>query len=141
MKLLRLRNVDRAITNQIGVLVQQLSKRYPNPSAKLLQRIVKNPDYELWVMRDGKHIIGMGTLIVVSMTIGVSALLEDIVVDERYQGKGLGKAIIKKLITRAQAHKAQHIDFTSNPKRTSAHSLYLKFGFEQRDTNVYRLKL
>ncbi len=137
----QLREIDASVAEDIGILVGQLSPNFQPPSQEILKRIVGNPDYELWVVRDGKRIVGMGTLITLVMTIGITAFFEDIIVHDEYRGSGFGKAIMAKLIERAKACGASHIDLTSNPKRTAANAFYKKFGFEMRETNVYRLKL
>jgi ribosomal protein S18 acetylase RimI-like enzyme len=36
---------------------------------------------------------------------------------------------------------AQKVDLSSSPWREAANNLYLKLGFEKRDTNMYRLYL
>jgi hypothetical protein len=36
---------------------------------------------------------------------------------------------------------AQVLDLTSNPARIQANALYLRLGFQQWQTNVYRLEL
>jgi ribosomal protein S18 acetylase RimI-like enzyme len=68
-------------------------------------------------------------------------IIDYVVVDERHEGKGVGKMIMHALINDARALKLHHIDLTSKPSRERANKLYPKLGFELRETNVYRLKL
>ena len=70
-----------------------------------------------------------------------SAWVEDVVIHPKHQGKGLGKKIMKHVIEKAKKKGVKHLDLTSSPRRVAANKLYKKFGFEPRDTNVYRRKL
>lgn len=125
----------------IHALVHQLSERLPKCSIKLLRKIVADRNVELWVARDGNRIIGMGTLAVVIIPEGERAQVEDVVVDEKYRGQGLGEKLSKKLIARARARKISSITLSSRSSRVVANKLYQKLGFSIKETNVYRLNL
>jgi len=125
----------------INNLVYQLSERLPKCSMDLLTKIVADKNTELWVARDGEDIVGMGTLIVALLPEGERAQIEDIVVDEKYRGKGLGEELSRKLIARAKDRKIPSITLSSRTERTAANKLYQKLGFVQWPTNVYKLKL
>jgi ribosomal protein S18 acetylase RimI-like enzyme len=45
------------------------------------------------------------------------------------------------MVARARGLGCRTIDLTSRPSREAANRLYQREGFEQRDTNVYRLTL
>ncbi len=125
---------------EINALVHQLSERLPKCSIKLLKKIVADRNVELWVARDGDRIIGMGTLAIVVIPEGERAQIEDVVIDERYRGRGLGKQLSKKLIARGRARKISSITLSSRSDRMAANKLYKKLGFSHWATNVYRLK-
>ena len=139
IEVVRLEEANGIVLHQINALLSQVSTR-GSVSLVLLGKVVNGHDSELWIIRDGEHIIGMATLIGVYTLSGLRVHVDLIVVDERYRGKGLGRAIMEKLIERAKVRKAVAMDLTSNPTREAANALYLKLGFEQRETNVYRLK-
>jgi len=44
-------------------------------------------------------------------------------------------------IALARKASSRTVDLTSNPKREGANRLYVRCGFVQRDTNVYRFSL
>jgi len=48
---------------------------------------------------------------------------------------------MREAIRIAEAHKARTVDLTSRPSREAANRLYLKVGFEKRETNVYRYQI
>ncbi len=64
------------------------------------------------VARDGSELIGMGRAI----SDGVSdAYIQDVMVHSDYRGRGIGKAIIAKLLEHLQANKLQWIGLISEP--------------------------
>lgn len=83
-------------------------------------------------------IVGVLTLLVFPIPTGIRAWIEDVVVDAAYRGRGVGKALVAAAITRGSSLGAKTIDLTSRPSRVEANSLYLRMGFLQRETNVYR---
>jgi ribosomal protein S18 acetylase RimI-like enzyme len=125
----------------INALLRQLSAGDKTCSLVTLKRILGNENIEVWIVRSDKRIIGMGTPVETPMFSGSSGDIEDIVVDERYRGQGLGSKITKKLIARAKARGCRHAELTSRPSRVAANNLYKKLGFTIRKTNVYRLGL
>ena len=86
-------------------------------------------------------IVGMATLVPVVQLFGRFGHIEDVAVEEQSQGRGIGTALLNGLIAEAKRLRLQHLDLTSRPTREEANRLYLKVGFERRDTNCYRLKL
>ena len=55
--------------------------------------------------------------------------------------RGIGSALTNAAVERARAEGAKTVDLTSRPSREAANRLYLRNGFEVRDTNVYRFTL
>ena len=139
--IVQLTSADEKACADINALLRQLSERIPPCSTELLQQIVGSPVLELWVVREGTTIVGMGELAITLKPEGVIAQIEDVIVDETQRGKGFGKKISEKLIERARARGARVIQLSSNPSRTAANQLYQKLGFELHETNVYRLML
>jgi ribosomal protein S18 acetylase RimI-like enzyme len=85
-------------------------------------------------------IVGMLTLVMFRLPTGVRAWIEDVVVDTRRRGQGIGEALTQAAIELAVAGGARTVDLTSRPSREAANRLYQRMGFEQRDTNVYRFR-
>ena len=86
----------------------------------------------------GGRIVGSLTLAVFRIPTGLRAWIEDVVVDGEARGKGVGEALNRAAIERAQALGARTVDLTSRPSREAANRLYRRIGFVQRETNVYR---
>lgn len=87
-------------------------------------------------------LVGMTTLLMsYKLASARFALIEDVVVDERWRGHGIGEALMQSAIDHARHAEASFIDLSSNPKREAANRLYCRLGFEIRQSNFYRLKL
>jgi ribosomal protein S18 acetylase RimI-like enzyme len=131
-------SVDDDLVTAVGALVPQLSSSSPPPDADALRRIVASPDATLFVARAGDRIVGMLTLVTFEIPTAVRAWIEDVVVDERARGQGVAAALVQAALDRAAEVGARTVDLTSRPDREAANRLYLRMGFEQRITNVYR---
>ncbi len=125
-------------------LIPQLSSSSPPPGPDELAAMVRSEASTVLVARDcgpDGAIIGSLTLAVFRIPTGVRAWIEDVVVDESARGRGVGEALSQVALDRARAAGARTVELTSRPSREAANRLYLRLGFEVRDTNVYRLKI
>ncbi len=121
-------------------LVPQLSRNAAVPTEAELAEIVTSPATVLFVARDRStgEIIGTLTLALFRIPTGVRAWIEDVVVAESGRRRGVGEALTRAAIDRAEAAGARTVDLTSRASREAANRLYRRVGFQQRDTNVYR---
>ena len=86
-------------------------------------------------------IFGMLSLAIFEIPTGVRAWIEDVVVDEAARGQGAGLKLVEAALEQAKKVGARTVDLTSRPSREAANRLYRRAGFEQRETNVYRVPL
>jgi ribosomal protein S18 acetylase RimI-like enzyme len=131
--------MDREIYDAIESLVPQLSPASPLPSYDQLAEIVASPATRLFVARDAasRRIVGMLTLVTFRIPTGLRARIEDVVVDSKARGGGIGKELCLAAIQAARELGAAGVDLTSHPKREAANRLYRSLGFTIRETNVY----
>ena len=88
------------------------------------------------------HIAGFGSLIRhIVPSKGEVGRIEDMIVDEKYRGKGIGRAIMKELIAIANEENVAQLNLTSSPLRVAAQSLYESLGFTKGSTDVFYLRL
>ncbi|KAI9021435.1 acyl-CoA N-acyltransferase [Phycomyces nitens] len=122
---------------EITQLVKQLS---PSASGENVTRSLESTLNRIVIARDSHDntIIGIATLVTTHCMTGLRAHVEDVVVDEAWRGKGVGKALLSKVIEISQSLHTKTLDLTSRPEREAANGLYRKLGFVQRETNVYR---
>ena len=141
---LKAANVHKQMAIDINNLLRQLlhdPTTYRAISISALKKIVGEKSMIVLVALDNKHIIGIGMLQLVNKFRGRYAYVEDMMVDENYRGKGIGTTITKKLIELARKKAVTTIELSTRPSRVAANKLYQKLGFQQKETNVYRLKL
>ena len=125
---------------EINALLKQLSKRAKNLSKNDLVRKLRKPIFWL-IALDGKKTVGMATICFREPPVDKIGTIEGVIVDQIYQGRGIGKILNKMLIEEAKKRKSDHIELTSKPKRKSANALYKKLGFKKPKTNYLRLYL
>lgn len=135
--------VDDELIAAFDRLTPQLSSSSPAPGADELAAIVSSPATVLFVARDidSGEIVGTLTLALFRIPTGLRAWIEDVVVDDSVRGKGVGAALTETAMDRARREGAKTVDLTSRPSREAANRLYKRVGFEQRETNVYRVTL
>lgn len=133
---------DAALLVAMERLVPQLSSSAPAPSATDLEDVVTSPATALFVARDASGVIvGCLTIAVFRVPTGVRAWIEDVVVDRGERGRGVGEALVRAALDLAEEGRARTVDLTSRPDREEANRLYVRLGFEQRQTNVFRYQL
>jgi GNAT superfamily N-acetyltransferase len=86
-------------------------------------------------------IIGVASLVPIYTPRGVTGRIEDVVVDEKCRGQGIGYQLTKRLLEQAKTMGMKTVHLTSNPKRKKANKLYNEMGFEQHGTNNYRFHI
>ena len=133
--------VDDDLCAAVDRLVPQLSRSSPPPGRAVLERIVGDGATTLFVARDGDVVVGMLTLATFQIPTGVRAWIEDVVVDDEARGAGVAAALVRAALNRSGELGARTVDLTSRPDREAANRLYLRLGFETRQTNVYRKTL
>lgn len=121
-------------------MIPQLSRSAAQMGMADLEKLLESESVNFFAAIDTEigKIVGVLTLLVFPIPTGIRAWIEDVVVDAAYRGRGVGKALVAAAIDRGSSLGAKTIDLTSRPSRVEANSLYLRMGFLQRETNVYR---
>ena len=127
-----------SVADGIAALVRQLSSSAKTPTKEELETIVNSPATILLAANQSSRLVGMLTLVIFPIPTGKRAIIEDVVVDERYRGQGVAQALTQEALVQAEAAGVRTVDLTSRPSREAANRLYQKLGFQKRDSNVYR---
>ena len=123
----------------INALLVQLSSD-PRPfGMKELEAIVDSPATHLFILECDGVVAGMLTLGDYLAPTGRKMWIEDVVVDCAFRGRSLGRALVEHAMEYATSLGRGSLMLTSRPSRVAANALYRSCGFEQRDTNVYRM--
>jgi ribosomal protein S18 acetylase RimI-like enzyme len=135
-------SVDAELVASLRGLIAQLSSSASPPTDSDIREIVDSRATRLLVARgDDGAIVGSLTLAQFRIPTGVGVWIEDVVVDAAARGQGTGEALVREGVRLARAAGARSVNLTSRPDRAAANRLYQRLGFEQRETNVYRLEL
>jgi ribosomal protein S18 acetylase RimI-like enzyme len=129
------------LVEAFGRLLPQLSSSAAPMTLQALARVTQASSNLLLIARDpqaGGRIIGTLTLVIFPIPTAIRAWIEDVVVDEKVRGRGVGEALVRAAAKLSAERGAKTLDLTSRPSRQAAHRLYEKCGFHVRDTSVYR---
>lgn len=142
MKITELHTLSASQEKEILSLMLELDPEINVSSAMLHRAVTSAASHFFAVMTDDDHIIGCATLCVFESPTGRKASVEDVVVSSQYRGQGLGRLLMEHVIEYARKElKIVDIHLTSRPHRVAANELYKKLGFQQKQTNVYVMKV
>ena len=124
-------------------LLPQLNPTLALPDRERIRALVADPDVTLLLARDGDDVVGTATVIVYTTPFWLKARIDEVVVDGRARGRGVGEAIVSACLEVARRKGAELVELQSGrgPQRAAAHRLYLRMGFEVRDSDVFRFTL
>jgi GNAT superfamily N-acetyltransferase len=132
-------NADQEQVNQL--LTRHLSSRSPSTSADLMNTAL-SAGTAIGCLRDpGGVIRGIAVLVRAQDLYGAFGIIEAVVIQPEFRGRGYSRILMTRLIELARACNFVRVQLTSKPKRKEANILYPKLGFELVETNVYRLPL
>ena len=136
----RLDVISPADAIRLGELAMQLSPGARFDAASV-SRSVRRGETAIFVLRIRSHIVASATAVRFATPTGLHCRIEDVVVDEKSRGKGLGRRIMQGTIDALRTANVTHVELTSRPSRVAAIGLYRSLGFIQRKTGVYELAL
>ena len=121
---MEIRNLNRNDFDQvINLLVTSFSSRYNHP---LINENLNNLNTICLVAEIDNVIIGVASLHIIEKLTRKMGLIEDVAVDLKYRGKGIGKKLIQKLIVES---KKQGCDKTVLNSTENNVPFYEKIGF------------
>jgi GNAT superfamily N-acetyltransferase len=101
---------------------------------EMFSRFKLYPDYKLYVVIDDGAVVGSFALLIADNLghLGApSGLVEDVVVDPRRHGQGIGRQMMAFAIERCRDRGCYKVALSSNLKRDRAHQFYDSIGFER----------
>lgn len=107
---------------------------------KILARIRNYPDYRIYVAKAGEGIIGTFALLIMDNLAHMGApsgIVEDVVVDPDWQGKGIGKQMMQFAVQRCRDMDCYKLALSSNLKREVAHRFYESLGFQKHGYSYF----
>lgn len=125
----------------INNLLGQLTSSPKEMNEALLRAIVESDRTHLFLAYIGNQMVGMGTLAAYVIPTGTKAWVEDVVVDNNFRGKHIGKKLVNHVVEYTKKYSPCSLMLTSRPMRVAANKLYKSVGFEKRETNVYKIQV
>lgn len=116
------------VENQISISEQTLKELIASSSSHLF-----------FALDENDNCMGMLTIGIYISPLGKKGWIEDVVVKDVYRGKGVGKKLTTFAIQFAKSKQVDLLMLTSTPARIAANNLYMKLGFEKKETNVYKM--
>jgi len=142
MKVKEIDKLDSNVHELIHKFILQLTSHESTVDSTLIEAIINEDNSHLFfAINDQGEYMGMFAIGFYISPTGKKAWIEDVVVAISYRGQGVGKFLIEFAIQYAKEQNADTLMLTSNPERISANKLYQNLGFQQKTTNVYRMKL
>lgn len=146
-------DADDALLGEVNRLLPQHTASRGPLSMTEFREALADPHFHFFVARDALTgaLAGMGSIFFQRNLVRWFAEIHDMAVDERSRGRGIGKAIVEKLLETAREFAAAHqqqvpVYLTSKPSRVAANALYTRMGFAlvakargETGTNLYRL--
>jgi ribosomal protein S18 acetylase RimI-like enzyme len=134
-------DVSEELVAGLNHLLRQLSTSASPLTMTDVEELVASPSSTVFLARDEGRLVGMLTLVVFPIPTGRRAWIEDVVVDGAARGSGVAEALTNAAIEESRRRDVRTVDLTTRPSREAANRLYLRLGFELRETNVYRYEI
>jgi ribosomal protein S18 acetylase RimI-like enzyme len=102
---------------------------------------IRSDDAPTFVAEADGCVVGMVTLCQFTTLTGAKAYLDHLVVASGFRRRGIGRALVRHAVERAEAAGASRVDLTAGSGKHAGRALYQALGFRERDTSVFRLEL
>jgi GNAT superfamily N-acetyltransferase len=100
----------------------------------IFEDLAKYPNYQIYVAEVERQLVGTFALLIMDNLIhlgSLSGIVEAVAVDPGWQGRGIGKAMMRYARNRCQDARCYKLSLSSNLKRNHAHAFYESLGFEK----------
>ena len=132
-------SVQKELLTPINGLLAQLTSSPVDFGLHNLEEIVNSAASHLFLVFCEGEVAGMLTLGTYISPTGPKSWVEDVVVDQKFRGRSLGKKLVEFAIGESSKVQGNQLMLTSKPARVAANALYRSVGFEPKQTNVYRM--
>lgn len=113
--------------------VEQARNLTPDDARKVFAEIYADPRHELFVLEDQGEVVGTVVLLIVpnlSHSATPWALVENLVVSEKYRRRGFGRMLLEHVVADARDKGCHRVELMSDKRRGEAHELYGSLGFK-----------
>ena len=145
----RLEGYDEGLAAEMGRLTTFVSSHGGYDGRPLtrgwMEEVIKSPYHDELLAFDGDKLVGMAMMSIVFVpSYGRNAYLEELVVDEACQGKGVGSLLWNAILEWGREKGARRLEFSASgnsAKKAKAVEFYLHKGAGIHQTNFFRYEL
>ncbi|WP_298648259.1 GNAT family N-acetyltransferase [uncultured Proteiniphilum sp.] len=135
--MIEIRNLSQKDFPQLIGLLGQLwpNKTIDTDAVKTVIEKGFKSDYQVYICAtDNEKLVGFCSLTIKNNLWMMANLgnIDELVVDEEYRNRGIGKALMDEIERIAKSHSCKRIELDSAFHRTNAHKLYEEMNFEKR---------
>ncbi|MDD5082469.1 MAG: GNAT family N-acetyltransferase [Dehalococcoidales bacterium] len=105
----------------------------PESTRRVFEEIIAMPRHQLLVATEDGLVLGTVLLQIIpnlSHDCRPWAILENLVVDSRYRGRGIGRLLVEYTLARSREAGCYKVQLLSHKRRQAAHRFYRALGFE-----------
>ncbi len=131
---MKIRNLQKKDAKAVSGLILQLTQNIKDQKnfVKRIGTLADSKSSTFFVAEDDGRVIAFGGLAwYVIPSKGLIGWVEEVVVDEGFRGRGIGRALMKKILAAAKTKKITQVKLTSSTP-VSKH-LYSSLGFSGKD--------
>jgi ribosomal protein S18 acetylase RimI-like enzyme len=137
MRLEEAHEATEELLEAIHRLLPQLTEARTPPTLEQLAQTIAGQTVIVARDDDDNAIVGTLTLVMYRVSSGLKGRIEDVIVDSSARGQGVGEALMREGMARANEAQVLMLELTSMPYREAANRLYKRLGFVRKPTNVY----
>ncbi|MGX7197989.1 N-acetyltransferase family protein [Enterococcus olivae] len=97
----------------------------------IYQKMIHDTAYYLAVAKEGDQVLGTALGICCQTLAAPFLVIEDVIVEERLRGNGIGKNLMHSLDVFAEEKQCQYALLVSSGHRKAAHHFYQRMGFTE----------
>lgn len=131
--------VSELLQSSITTLYNQLNDSIKELS--LNELLKDNRNLIFVICREKDTVAGIALMATYKVISGHKGMIEDVVVDQNFRAKGIGRKLMEKLLEEAKKQHLDEILLFSGHHRTAAIHLYKSLGFQLKDSGMYRLPM
>jgi GNAT superfamily N-acetyltransferase len=129
----QLANDDASASTPAGEAIPPAAPLLPSElQRRAFAEIAELPNQRLLVLDAGGRVVGTATLLLIPSVAGGGrprAIIDNVVVDRAFRGRGHGARLLQHCIALARAQGVRKLELTTNERRAAAHRFYERLGF------------
>jgi len=137
--ILKKTDINLAVQNQISDLFKQLGGN--KQQINLTELLDGKNQISVVYCSENDEIIGIALMCTYKVISGKKGWIEDVVVNSKHRGKGIGRKMMNKLLEVGNEKQLSEILLFTEDHRTPAINLYSNLGFKVKDSRIYSRKM